>query len=89
MEVVFDIETDALDATVIHVLVAKRVGQKGFYVVRDAETFKRLAKQVTLWIGHNVIGFDIPQIKKLWGYGIPLKDVADTLVMSRLCRPYP
>lgn len=59
MEVVFDIETDSLDATVIHVLVAKRVGQKGFYVIRDAETFKRLAKQVTLWIGHNVIGFDI------------------------------
>ena len=87
MEVVFDIETDALDATVIHVLVAKRVGQKGFYVVRDAETFKRLAKQVTLWIGHNVIGFDIPQIKKLWGYEIPLKDVADTLVMSRLSDP--
>ncbi|AFM54628.1 T7-like phage DNA polymerase [Celeribacter phage P12053L] len=87
MEVVFDIETDSLDATVIHVLVAKRVGQKGFYVIRDAETFKRLAKQVTLWIGHNVIGFDIPQIKKLWGYEIPLKDVADTLVMSRLADP--
>lgn len=87
MEVVFDIETDALDATVIHVLVAKRVGQKGFYVIRDAETFKRLAKQVTLWIGHNVVGFDIPQIKKLWGYEIPLKDVADTLVMSRLSDP--
>ena len=87
MRVVFDIETDSLDATVIHVLVAKRVGQKGFYVIRDAETFKRLAKQVTLWIGHNVIGFDIPQIKKLWGYEIPLKDVADTLVMSRLADP--
>lgn len=87
MHVVFDIETDSLDATVIHVLVAKRVGQKGFYVIRDAETFKRLAKQVTLWIGHNVIGFDIPQIKKLWGYEIPLKDVADTLVMSRLADP--
>lgn len=87
MEVVFDIETDSLDATVIHVLVAKRVGQQGFYVIRDAQTFKRLAKQVTLWIGHNVIGFDIPQIKKLWGYEIPLKDVADTLVMSRLADP--
>ena len=34
MEVVFDIETDGLNPTVIHLMVAKEVGVKGNYIIR-------------------------------------------------------
>ena len=87
MEVVFDIETDGLDPTVIHVLVAKEVGVKGNYIIRGPKAFAKFASKVTKWIAHNGIGFDIPVIKKLWDYDIPLANTVDTLVLSRLFDP--
>ena len=87
MRVVFDIETDSLDATVIHVVVAKELGKKGNYIIRSPKAFAKFAKDVTQWIAHNGIGFDIPVIEKLWGYKIPLDKTVDTLVLSRLFDP--
>ena len=34
-------------------------------------------------VGHNVIGFDIPALKKMYGFSPPLVKVVDTLVLSR------
>jgi DNA polymerase I len=87
VRVVFDIETDGLDATVIHVLVAKEVGVEGNYVIRSPKAFAKFAEGVTEWIAHNGLGFDIPVIEKLWGYKIPLSKTIDTLVLSRLFDP--
>ena len=87
MKVVFDIETDGLDATVIHVLVAKELGVKGNYIIRGPKAFAKFAEGVTHWIAQNGIGFDIPVVEKLWGYKIPLAKTTDTLVLSRLFDP--
>jgi DNA polymerase I-like protein with 3'-5' exonuclease and polymerase domains len=38
-------------------------------------------------VGHNIIGFDAPILKKVWGVGIPANSLVDTLVMSRLYKP--
>ena len=38
-------------------------------------------------IGHNIIGFDIPVIKRLVGYDLADKQIVDTLVLSRLFNP--
>ena len=38
-------------------------------------------------IGHNIIGFDIPYIKKLLGVDLTSKKLIDTLVLSRLFNP--
>ena len=38
-------------------------------------------------VGHNIIGFDAPVLKKVWGVGIPANMLVDTLVMSRLYKP--
>jgi DNA polymerase-1 len=38
-------------------------------------------------IGHNIIGYDIPALKKLWNVDFTDKKVTDTLVMSRLAEP--
>ena len=87
MELVFDIETDGLDASRIWLMVGKEVGKPGFYIVRDKETFLRLAPKVTQWIGHNSIDYDSYIIEKLWGVKIPVSKQTDTLVLSRLCDP--
>ena len=87
MKVVFDIETDGLDATNIWLMVAKEVGKPGFIIVKDKETFLRLAPKVTHWIGHNSIDYDAYIIEKLWGVKIPVSKQTDTLVLSRLCNP--
>ncbi len=38
-------------------------------------------------VGHNIIGFDAPVLKKVWGVDIPDNKLVDTLVMSRLYKP--
>lgn len=38
-------------------------------------------------VGHNVIDFDIPALKKLYGFSPPLIKVLDTLVVSRCVFP--
>ena len=38
-------------------------------------------------IGHNIIGFDIPIIKKLYPYFNPSGTIVDTLLLSRLYHP--
>lgn len=38
-------------------------------------------------VGHNIIGFDAPILKKVWGVVIPDNMLVDTLVMSRLYKP--
>jgi len=38
-------------------------------------------------IGHNIIGFDLPALSKLYNFYPPLVQVQDTLVMSRCLNP--
>ena len=38
-------------------------------------------------IGHNIIGFDAPVVRSVWGVSIHRDKVLDTLVMSRLLNP--
>ena len=37
--------------------------------------------------GHNLIGYDVPVLNRLWGIRIPHHRVVDTLVLSRLFHP--
>ena len=38
-------------------------------------------------IGHNIVGFDIPAIQRLYGYFTPRGGIIDTLLLSRLFHP--
>lgn len=52
---------------------------------RKPEEFLEYAKGVTLWVGHNFLGFDLPVINKLVaGANLDPTRVVDTLVVSRL-----
>ena len=87
MNLIFDIETDDLDATKIWCIVAKEVDGKvykfGPNQIEDAIDLLHSAKVL---IGHNIIGFDLQILKRLHNFVYRGK-VIDTLVMSRLYNP--
>ena len=89
MKLVFDIETDDLDATKIWCIVAIDENDKVYSYSEDKiNEGINLLQQADKIIGHNIIGFDIPVIKKLYDIDLynPNK-VIDTLVLSRLFNP--
>ena len=87
MKIIFDIETDDLNATKVWCIVAKELNGESYRFTPDniEEGVKLLQNAETL-IGHNIIGFDIPVLKKLYNFKYK-GNVVDTLVMSRLYNP--
>ena len=86
---VFDIETDSLQPTKIYcmsVLDVETKEQLNFPPSKIEEGIELLESSDKL-IGHNIIGFDIPTIKRLYGVDLLSKKIIDTLVLSRLFNP--
>jgi len=86
-KVVFDIEADGLDPTQVWCVCAKRLGDKEVYTFTDADLFKAYLKDVTELIGHNIIGYDVPVLERLWDVDFSNLKLTDTLVLSRLSEP--
>jgi DNA polymerase-1 len=86
-ELIFDIETDGFDPTVIHVAVVKDISNGNITTYRstDGDKFSDYVDGQHL-IGHNIIGFDLPALEKVWGY-THTGMITDTLVLSRLADP--
>jgi|TARA_R100000458_G_scaffold29493_1_gene26992 DNA polymerase I-like protein with 3'-5' exonuclease and polymerase domains len=87
-KIIFDIECDSLKPTKIHCIVAKELGGSihKFTPTKIDEGIKFLENADVL-VGHNILSYDIPVIKKLTGVDLSNKDIEDTLVMSRLFYP--
>ena len=86
---VFDIETDDINATKIWCMSLLDINtgvQTSFDPSQIKEGLEVLEQSEKL-IGHNIIGFDIPVIKKLTGINLSNKEIVDTLVLSRLFNP--
>ena len=89
MRYIFDIETDGLinDVTKIHCLVLKDVdNNKMINNLSVEEALDKLSKADEI-IGHNIIKFDLPVIKKLYPSFNFSKKIFDTLVATRLLFP--
>jgi len=86
-KIVFDIEADGLHPNNVWCIVAKELDGKihTFDNTQIDEGIKFLQEADTL-IGHNIIGYDIPVLEKLYDVKFNCK-VEDTLVMSRLFNP--
>ena len=87
---VFDLEANGfLDkADRIHCAVFKRFGKDEVVKftpenIHELPAFMDRCKQL---IGHNILGYDFPLLKKLYGYEYKGKKT-DTLIMSRLLNP--
>ncbi len=91
LTLVFDLETDGLEATTIHcisiydsetdeILSYNDTGGtepviRGIQRIQDADTI----------VGHNIIGYDLPTISRLHGW-FNYRNAVDTLLLSRLYR---
>jgi DNA polymerase-1 len=87
--VIFDLESDALvNYTKIHVLVVYDVATKTYtrYEQERVREGIEVLQKADCIIGHNVINFDIPCIKKFYPWFHPVK-VLDTLVWARVVYP--
>lgn len=96
MTAIFDIETNGLyyETTELHCISIKvDDNPTGVYTSRPIKgscgTIKEgldLLSSCDLLIGHNIINFDLPTIKKLWP-DFTHNEVRDTLLMSKLAYP--
>jgi len=77
---VFDIETDGLDATKIHVLSWEDDYGK-IQSTHDYDDMRKFFEESKTLIGHNIIRFDIPVAEKILGIKINAK-LVDTLALS-------
>ena len=67
MEIVFDIETNGLNPDKIHCIVIKELGKSPISYRPDTiENGIEKLQDATVLIGHNIMGFDIPVINKLY-----------------------
>ena len=89
MRAIVDIETDSLDATKVHCIVAKDIDSGRVYPFPpDLVTeFKSWAQGVKQFIMHNGLSFDAPVLNRLLGTNIKPSQVLDTLVLSQLFNP--
>ena len=87
-EIVFDIEANGLKPDKIWCIVAKPLGEAvvSFGPDKIEEGIQFLNSADSL-IGHNILGFDLPVIKKLYNIDLSKHVIKDTLVMSRLFNP--
>lgn len=93
--IVFDIETDGLlnDCTQIHCLIAYDTEAKETYTYSDSGTQEPVVRGVQLLAdsvciaGHNIIGYDIPVLRKFYPWFDRATGMVDTLLLSRLVHP--
>jgi hypothetical protein len=92
MNLVFDLESDGLydDVTHIHCIGIFDLDTKQTLVFNDQGSEQPITKGVQLLedatniVGHNIIGYDLPVIRKLFPWFEFSGQVVDTLVLSRV-----
>ncbi len=86
MQLVFDIETNGLNPSIIWCICGIKDDKMFTLEMPDKQTWECLMEGVTEVIGHNIIRYDIPVVERLLDVSINCK-ITDTLVMSRLYNP--
>jgi hypothetical protein len=84
MRFIADIEASGLyeEATKIHCAVFKDIDTGKVYRFTQKDKIIKVLEATTYLVMHNGIGYDIPLIKKLWGYEYKGR-LLDTVLMSR------
>ena len=80
-----DLEADGFEPTQVWCVVTRENGAN--LVHTTPETLLEALRGSVSVVGHNLIGYDLPVLKRLWGLHIEPKRIIDTLVLSRLCDP--
>ena len=88
--IVFDIEADSLEPTKIWCIAAVDPDSGETKTFGPSEIIEGLAhlSSAEKLIGHNIIGYDLPAIKKIHNVDLTAnRRIVDTLVLSRLFNP--
>ena len=80
-----DLEANGLTPDTIWCVVTRENGVSTVHTTRDT-LCKALEGSVSV-CGHNLIGYDLPVLKRLWGLSVAPERIVDTLVLSRLFDP--
>ena len=80
-----DLEADGLEPTQVWCVVTRENGANSVHTT--PETLLEALRGSVSVVGHNLIGYDLPVLKRLWGLHIEPERIIDTLVLSRLCDP--
>jgi DNA polymerase I-like protein with 3'-5' exonuclease and polymerase domains len=81
-----DIETN-LSHDKIHIVKTIDIDTGEIRTWKAASSLAEFIKDTTLIVAHNGIGFDFPVLMKHWNMKIPMNQVCDTLILSRLLEP--
>lgn len=92
IRVVIDIEANGLEnPTQVWVIVCKNLDTGEYYVFREVtknakelERFLEFARMEITWIGHNILGYDLPVLQRLCGLDWDVHLTYDTHVLSKL-----
>ena len=86
---IVDIETDSLNATKIHCIVARsyETNKVKAWVGQECSKFASWSQQIDTFVMHNGISFDAPVLNRLLGCNIKLNQIRDTLIESQLYNP--
>ena len=89
MRAIVDIETDAINATKIHCIVARNAetGETRHWIGDQCREFGEWSKKIDTFIMHNGISFDAPLLNKFTGSDIKVNQIDDTLIKSQLYNP--
>jgi len=89
IKAIVDIETDAINATKIHCIVARSLSsdKEKVWIGDECQQFAGWSRQIDEFIMHNGISFDAPILNRLTGSSIKLSLVRDTLIESQLYNP--
>jgi len=80
-----DLEADGLNPTRIWCVVTRENGVNTVH--KDPGSLTRALEGSVSVCGHNLIGYDLPVLKRLWGVSVAPERIVDTLVLSRLYDP--
>lgn len=86
---VVDIEANGLRPTKIHCCCCYDPDTKTFQNFHEdsKEDCKKTLESCDLIVMHNGCDYDCPVLKRLWGVNLKVKQIYDTIVMSRLADP--
>ena len=80
-----DLEANGLTPDTIWCVVTRENGANVVHTTPD--TLSDALRGSVSVVGHNLIGYDMPVLERLWGITVAPERVLDTLVLSRLCEP--
>ena len=88
-DVIVDIETDDLDATVIHVACTRVVDteDRRTFTSENMAELPDYLRSFDWMYGHNAVNFDIPVINRLLDADLDIAKVRDTMLISQLLWP--